>query len=123
MARILIADDDADYRTAFCSGLDALGHKAVGVAQTDQVEPALVAGDPPYDIVFLDVMMPNGSTAALLQRLSESQPDLPVVMITGRPELTRSPLFKNGMRLADARVGKTATLRELDDLVRSLTGD
>lgn len=121
MAHILIADDDADYRAAFCSGLGALGHEVESVESGDQVEAAVTTHTPSYDIVFLDVMMPAGGAASLLERISAIRPDLPVLLITGRSDITESPLFRHVTRRARARVHKTASLQEIDMLVRSLT--
>ncbi|ARE40995.1 Two-component response regulator [Rhodovulum sp. P5] len=123
MARVLIADDDADYRAAFSKGLNALGHEVDAVSEGAQVEKAVTEADRPYDILFLDVMMPAGGAATVLHRMTVIVPDLPVVIITGRAEVADSPLFKHGMRLARARVRKTADLKELDALVRSLTAE
>ncbi|WP_353472918.1 response regulator [Salipiger sp. H15] len=116
MARILLADDDAGYLAAFCDGMAACGHEATGVTTGDQALTCL--DSMAFDIVFLDVLMPGGGAISLTHAIRERHPALPIVVITGRPELASSPLLQKGLRYACAKIGKTATLEELDALVR-----
>ena len=118
MARLLIADDDPDYLRAFRFGMEAMGHDVQTVDRGNKVEAELKNAADPIDAVFLDVMMPEGGAVTVLHGLRKTWPDLPVFVITGRTELFDSPLFKRGMREANARVRKTASLEELDRLVR-----
>ncbi len=118
MARILIADDDDIYREAFCTGLQELQHDVDGVPSGAEVLPSLTAKQ--YDIVFLDVMMAGGGAITVLHQVRDHDPKIPVVIITGRTELIGSPLFREGMRSAQAKVLKTATLSELHRMIESL---
>lgn len=120
MARILIADDDRDYRAAFISAMETLGHQVIGVRSGDEVLPALAQSA--VEILFLDVLMEGGGAASTLHAVHEAHPDLPIVIITGHAELARSPLFREGMRRAAARFHKTEPLSSLDQAVRRLTG-
>ncbi|MEN9062928.1 MULTISPECIES: response regulator [Ponticoccus] len=119
MARILIADDDADYRAAFITAMQALGHAVTGVASGQEVLPALARC--PADIVFLDVLMEGGGALSTLHSLHAHDPALPVVIVTGHMELVLSPLFTEGLRLASARFHKTEPLSSFDRTVRRLT--
>ncbi|WP_417243830.1 response regulator [Celeribacter sp.] len=122
MARILIADDDADYRRAFTAGMTALGHDVVSVTSGSSVPDALNAAPDGFDVVFLDIMMPDGGGATALHHVKSFDPDLPAVIITGRAELFDSPIFKRGFTTAEARIKKTVSLAELDTLVRDILG-
>ncbi|MBT9383014.1 response regulator [Pseudooceanicola sp. CBS1P-1] len=119
MARILIADDDPDYVAVFTDGLEALGHDVDSVSSGQEVLPLLRQKS--FDVIFLDVVMSGGGAISVLHQIRAEFSDLPVVIITGRPELIDSPLFVSGLRLAQARMHKTATLRQLDEVVRTLT--
>ncbi|WP_424929289.1 response regulator [Amaricoccus tamworthensis] len=119
MARILIADDDADYLRVFQEGMEALGHEVEGVPSGSEVVPMLENAK--FDVIFLDVVMAGGGAITVLHAVREYDPDIPVAIITGRLELADSPLFLNGLRLAQAKLQKTATLAELDNVVRMLT--
>ena len=120
MAHILIADDDPGYLAAFCEGMTALGHSAHGFPNGEMALDALETGD--FDIVFLDVLMKGGGAVVLLHELRKRNAEIPVVVITGKSEIANSPLFESGMRLAQAKIRKTASLKELDQLVNKLTG-
>lgn len=116
MARILLADDDPGYLAAFCDGMTVCGHDATGVASGEQALTCIA--DMSFDIVFLDVLMPGGGAITLTHTIREHDKGLPIVVITGRPELASSPILREGLRYACAKVSKTATLEELDALVR-----
>ncbi|OCX61439.1 regulator [Thioclava sp. SK-1] len=118
MARILIADDDHAYLDVFCDGMAAMGHEAVGVSRGDAALDRLRKED--FDIVFLDVIMPGGGAITLGHSVRNMNAELPIVVITGRPELGHSPLLRNGLRFAQAKLQKTASLSELDRTVRQL---
>ncbi|WP_172329929.1 response regulator [Mangrovicoccus sp. HB161399] len=116
MARILIADDDVAYLAVFCEGMEAKGHACTGVTSGTQLLD--LAGRSTWDIVFLDVLMQGGGAITLIHELDKLDPDLPAVIITGRPELVESPLMQQGLRSARAKMRKTATLDQIDAVVR-----
>lgn len=119
MARILVADDDVDYLTAFSEGMEVLGHDVVCASSSEDVNRML--SETKFDAIFLDVVMPGGGAISLVHSVRQHDSEVPVIVITGRPELINSPLFRDGMRQAQAKLQKTATLQELDSLVRRLT--
>ncbi|EAR50850.1 two-component response regulator [Oceanicola granulosus HTCC2516] len=119
MARILIADDDPSYHQAFYAAVEVLGHEAVGVASSDKVVPALK--EQRFDILFLDVLMPGGGAISTIHAVRAVDADLPIVIITGNAAVFDSPIVSEGLRMAQARVPKTAGLddlrRVIDDLL------
>ncbi|WP_223633539.1 response regulator transcription factor [Rhodobacter sp. TJ_12] len=121
MSRVLLADDDPDFRRAFASALEALGHDVTALKDGGQVVATVEMANPPFDVVFLDLMMPEGGGATTLHRLHGDHADLPVVLITGRDELYDSPLFLGGLRYASERLRKNTPLKEIDALIRRLT--
>tara|TARA_R110000868_G_scaffold314417_1_gene575388 strand:+ start:33617 stop:33979 length:363 start_codon:yes stop_codon:yes gene_type:complete len=116
LARILIADDDPDYLAAFCDGMRALGHRVTGVQQGSEVVPTLRTTQ--YDIVFLDVLMRGGGAITLIHAVRACDPDIPVIIITGNSEIIESAVFEQGLRQAQAKVTKTASLVDLERLIR-----
>ncbi len=115
MAKILIADDEVPYLTVFCDGMEAKGHDATAVTSGDQLVTLLRKDR--YDIVFLDVVMAGGGATTLTHAVRNIDPDLPIIIITGRPQLLDSPLLRHGLRAAAAKISKTASLEELSALV------
>jgi DNA-binding response OmpR family regulator len=82
--RILWADDEIDLLKPHILFLQQKGYEVITV--NNGAEAIEQARDNYFDIVFLDENMPgiNGLTA--LQRIKESDPTLPVVMITKSEE-------------------------------------
>ena len=82
--RILWADDEIDLLKPHILFLEQKGYEVVTV--NNGAEAIEKAKENFFDIVFLDENMPgiNGLTA--LQRIKESDPTLPVVMITKSEE-------------------------------------
>lgn len=120
MARLLLADDDLDYCSAFKRGLTALGHEVETADSGDAAVDALELANVPFDVVFLDVVMGGGGAVTTLHRIRDKWPDLPVVIITGRLELMDSPIFTKGLQSAQRRMKKSAKLRELDETIKDL---
>jgi len=83
---VLIVDDEPNIRRMVGALLGAEGFEvhdapdgAAGLIKAAEVEP---------DLVLLDLMMPNPTDGlVLLEKLKEQQPDLPVVMMSGRAGL------------------------------------
>lgn len=116
MARVLIADDEAAYLDVFCEGLQAKGHEVTGVTDGDQLLARLKVAE--YDLVFIDVVMAGGGAITLSHAIERVVPGMPVVVITGRMELIESSLLREGLRSTVAKVHKTASLDQLDQIVR-----
>lgn len=92
----LIVEDDP--------GFGALESRVV---RTEGGEPHLcttlaaaeaAAGQRAFDLVLLDNHLPDGQAYAWFDRISRRQPDVPMVMITGLPDLTQAiALTRNGL--------------------------
>ncbi len=77
---ILIIDDEAAIRESLEALLDLEGFE-VNVAATAEAGLALL-GDRSYDLVLLDLALPDRSGMDLLPEISANHPTLPVMMIT-----------------------------------------
>ncbi len=133
MRSVLIIDDEANIRRMVGALLAAEGYEvrdapdgAQGLASAGEVEP---------DIVLLDLMMPGALDGmAVLARLRERWPDLPVVMLSGRAGLSdavkatklgastflEKPLSPEGVLLA---LGSALELRRARQEARALRED
>ena len=80
-ARILIIDDEEAIRFSLRGVLEDEGHTVLE-AESAARGQELAASESP-DLVFMDIWMPGMSGLEALPQLIESQPDLPVVMISG----------------------------------------
>ncbi len=118
MAHILVVDDDLIYLDELSGGLRSLGHDVASAASSNEALNALKNGT--FDITICDTIMAGGGALSLLHEVRALGLKLPFVVITGRPEIATSPLFQSGMREADAKIQKSASLYQINQLIRDL---
>jgi len=80
-ARILVVDDEAPVRTMISATLEQEGH-VVEMAVSGRNAMDILLQSEPFDLVLTDIVMQDGNGIALLERLHNSQPHLPVVMVS-----------------------------------------
>ena len=79
--RILLIEDDHVLGAAIRDYLLSAGHAADWMQRIDDARHALAGV--PYELVLLDLGLPDGRGLDLLRELHARRPDLPIVMITG----------------------------------------
>lgn len=81
MARILIIDDEKSIRRALKEILEYEKY------EVDEAEDAMLAlkkaEDEHFDLIFCDIKMPKMDGTEFLQKITESHPEIPVIMISG----------------------------------------
>ena len=109
MARILIVEDDPKMRAGLRDNLEFEGYDVEVVSDGKAgLEKALQPG---FDLLLLDVMLPQMSGFDLLKALREHGVQIPVIMLTAKGEEIDKVL---GLELgADDYVTKPFGLREL----------
>ena len=80
-ARILVVDDEELIRTLFKETLEEQGHTVVTAGSSTEGIECVRGWD--FDIVFLDLKMPEIDGAELLKQMRTIKPGLPVTIITG----------------------------------------
>src|SRR6267378_5719826 len=92
---ILVIDDEAEIREGLELLLKTEGY-AVAMADTAQSGLARL-GEHPYDLLLLDVSLPDRNGIELLKDIRRQDPHLPIVLITayGSIEMARAA-FKSG---------------------------
>jgi len=83
--RILLIEDDAMLASYIRKGLES-EHHAVDVA-LDGAQGALMASDLDYDLLVLDSNLPKLDGISVLRNLRPIKPDLPILILTGRPRV------------------------------------
>ena len=83
--RVLVVDDHADTRALLARKLERASHGTVAVGTCEEAETALVAGR--FDVIVLDVMMPDGSGIDLCGRLRAAGVPTPILLLTARGEV------------------------------------
>lgn len=83
MKKILVVDDDQTVVNAMKEVLDGLGCETTVTTSADTGEKLASGGD--FDLMLIDLMMPERNGAELTRRVLAEKPDLPVLVITGHP--------------------------------------
>lgn len=81
MARVLVADDNADTRDALALILRAAGHEVVGAADGDEAIDLYRAQA--FDLLVLDLLMPRRDGFETLRILKDEYPGLRALVISG----------------------------------------
>jgi DNA-binding NarL/FixJ family response regulator len=81
--RILVAEDDEDFRIALETVLEADGRFAVVGRASDGREAVELAGRLTVDAVVMDIEMPVVDGVEATRQLQEQTPAVPVVAISG----------------------------------------
>jgi len=81
--RILVVDDEAVVREAFEAALEAKGYEVV--LAKDGREALRIARQEPFDLIFLDILLPALGGASVLKAIKRRNPEALVVLITGFP--------------------------------------
>jgi excisionase family DNA binding protein len=92
---VLVVDDDEDLQTTFKQFLKKAGFGRIVVGSG--AKAISYAEKQKFDLVFLDLQLPDMSGDEVYLRLKELHPDLPIVIITGYPNSSMlSKILQNG---------------------------
>ena len=80
---ILVVDDEPGLRALAKSGLRQRGFDVVAVESGEQALEILKQGEPPVDMVVLDLTMPGLSGEKVLRAIRGFRPHLPVLIVSG----------------------------------------
>jgi DNA-binding NtrC family response regulator len=83
--RILVIDDEESIRTTFKVFLERDGYEVVVAETYEEGADFLQRGA--FDVVFSDIALGRRSGVELLRLAGTNQPNSPIVMITGRPDV------------------------------------
>jgi len=120
--RLLVVEDNAGNRQVAQELLEAQGAQVALAENGQHGVDAVIAADPPFDAVLMDMQMPvmDGLTATARIREIERLRALPIVAMTANTtEADRRVCLLAGM---SAHVGKPFDLDHLVDTLRMLTG-
>ena len=83
-ARILVVEDDRGIATMLERGLRIAGHRVTVADGAAAARAAWTAGT--FDLVLLDVMLPDGDGIDLLAERRATGDEVPAVLLTAREE-------------------------------------
>lgn len=112
LMRILVVEDDPDFRLLLTDGLKDSGMESEATADGESALRRLEeAGPGHFDLVLLDVSLPGSSGWELLEELRDKGREIPVIFVTGREGLDDRV---RGLRMgADDYLVKPIELEEL----------
>ena len=84
-ARILVVDDEEIVIRSCVRVLGKQGYEVDSLQDSRLVLGKVESGN--YDIMILDIMMPNVDGMDVLQRVKEAYPDIDVIMVTGLSQI------------------------------------
>lgn len=115
--RILVVEDDEVLRDGLQVGLPLYGFCVDGVGSAEDAHLALKATE--YDLVVLDVALPDGSGLEVLRRWRADGSRTPILLLTARNSVADRI---DGLNLgADDYLGKPFDLEELAARLRALS--
>lgn len=89
--QVMVVDDDASSRLGMQRVLERLGYGVVCAASAQDALALLRHTHVPVDLLVTDVQMPGMLGDALVARVRESWPELPVLFVSGTPEYSALP--------------------------------
>jgi CheY-like chemotaxis protein len=96
---VLVVDDDAETVTLLAQLIaDAFGCRVLEATSGEEALRIVDSGVH-VDLVFADVVMPEKDGLTLAHLLRRRTPDLPVVLVTGRPDVVDWVIENGGIAL------------------------
>jgi len=83
--RVLVVDDHAETRQLLTRSLERASYGVKAVASCAEAEAAVEQGT--FDVVVLDVMLPDGSGIELCGRMRAAKTHVPILLVTARGEV------------------------------------
>ncbi|HKO94728.1 MAG TPA: response regulator transcription factor [Polyangiaceae bacterium] len=114
--RVLVVDDDEPTRRLLVRNLQLASHGVKAVESCADARDALASDR--FDVVVLDVMLPDGSGIELCSQLREAKVEVPILLLTAKGEVRSRVL---GLEAgADDYLGKPFAISELRARVMAL---
>lgn len=121
MKKILIVDDNPDNVEVIKYKLQRSNQFELEIREAYSGQEAIrMASEEPFDIVLLDVMMPNISGFDVCRQIKEIKKEefLPIILVTAREDIdSKLKGFKAG---ADDYIAKPFDLQELEARIKSM---
>ena len=90
MAKILVVEDDLALSAGLCFALDEAGHLTAAAYTCQKARQLLKTGQ--FDLVILDVNLPDGNGFDICRECKSSAPERPVIFLTAN-DLERDELM------------------------------
>ncbi len=122
MARILVVDDDAAVQMTVRLLLERAGHSVVTADNGRKGLALCQSGE--FDLLFLDIFMPGMDGFETMRMVRRQQPQLPIIVISGRPISPEADSAPDFLTMA-IKLGAVSSLQKPfrpADLLAAVTG-
>jgi CheY-like chemotaxis protein len=122
LARILVVDDDAAVLMTIRLLLERAGHSVVTAGDGRKGLALCRTGN--FDLLFLDIFMPGMDGFETMRMVRQQQPQLPIVVISGRPVASEADQAPDFLTMA-TKLGAVSSLQKPfrpADLLAAVTG-
>lgn len=124
MARVLIVEDDADFREFMATGLRRSGHTVTVASSGRSVTAGTLrsTSEAPFDVIVTDILMPEVDGIEVIREAKAACPTCKIVAISGGGGLNSADIY---LRLADI-FGVDATLAKpfnIAELCAAIAGE
>ncbi|MDH5525990.1 MAG: PAS domain S-box protein [Nitrospirota bacterium] len=85
-ARVLLVEDEPSLRAFAEVALNQSGYQVVPCATVAEARAALSRVPAEFDLVFSDVVLPDGNGIQFAEWLKETRPELPILLCSGYPD-------------------------------------
>ncbi len=111
--RVLVVEDEATAREALREILTGLGYRVVALGSGEEADA--LPGEPPFDLLLTDLMLPGVGGAALAKRLTDRWPALKVVLMAGyaADEAVRTGVGAGALRFLQKPFDMRTLVREV----------
>ncbi len=113
--KLLIVDDDLNIQRLYKEELEEEGYDVV-IATTGKDALELFQKET-FDIVTLDILMPDIDGISLLRKMKEQKPDIPIIMSTAYDYRDDFAVWAS-----EAYIVKSSDLSELKKAIKKLLG-
>ena len=115
-SRILIVDDNDDFRTMLAAALRSNGYIISEAADGEEALAMLTTTD--NDMAIVDLDMPKLNGLALSKKVKDAAPDFPIVMVTGYAQFySAAEILSVGI---DAFLQKPVPIEKLLEVIQQL---
>ena len=109
MTRILVVDDDAAVQITIRLVLERAGHAVITADDGRKGLALCKAGN--FDLLFLDLYMPGMDGFETMRMVRQQQPQLPIIVISGRPISSEADSTPNFLTMA-TKLGAVSSLQK-----------
>ena len=119
LKRILLVDDDADFRTMLKTALELAGYPVRSARNGKEAQS--IQRSAPADILITDIFMPESDGFEVIEAFRREFPQTKIIAISGGTRVMKTDyLATAGLIGVDAALQKPFDVEELLDLLRKM---